>query len=596
MDTTIIEHLACLEMNTLILQPPFHLLSNINWNDKGLSFDGDIEVYSNNIKKTDFIGRAPVQIKGTTTYKKQHKKNKIKHSVDKKDLDVYYKDGKGVLYFVVTINPDSYAKQAYYRILAPLDLKGLLDKLEATGNNSITIPFKRLENGHLERICKTFIKIVERQPVKYIEGSKKQKFITYKINYADVSGESFDLFEEPAYVYGVSGDFEVPIETAIMQEIRKATNEVVTMNHKEINVNYELRETEEKITLIIENTLTYEFYKKRKTGNINLGRVRTLESYVKCLKLVKYQHEHNKLPFKSFDFIAKINEKELFKDVDKDIKLFEELIEVCNQIGISDNYVFNEQEDLPSLFNGIIDIFKHKKFELINIHDNKKLENAMICNIELSNFVTVKVMFVENEFIDFFSKEALSRIGGLIPKNPTIISNAEQLPDNWEEYYWKVSIYSTQTINEMQESANFKFETLKLSFTEKYHDIDVDMTINIMLEYVNYFDESSDNKYLELALDIIQRYLEKFPQDDLGKINLYIIRYYQFLELSEREQDEILEILERAEKENNKNLCFACEVLLQNKPKAKRLFNSIDRENQNMIRDFPIFRLYEKLE
>lgn len=37
------------------------------------------------------------------------------------------------------------------------------------------------------------------------------------------------------------------------------------------------------------------------------------------------------------------------------------------------------------------------------------------------------------------------------------------------------------------------------------------MTINIMLDYVNYFDESTDNKYLELALDIIQRYLEKFP-------------------------------------------------------------------------------------
>jgi hypothetical protein len=66
--------------------------------------------------------------------------------------------------------------------------------------------------------------------------------------------------------------------------------------------------------------------------------------------------------------------------------------------------------------------------------------------------------------------------------------------------------------------------------------------------------------------------------------------------LSEREQDEILEILERAEKENNKNLCFACEFLLQNKLKAKRLFNSIDSENQNINSDFPIFRLYEKLE
>lgn len=76
-------------MNTLIYQPPFHLLSNIESNDKGISFDGDIEVYSNDIKKTDFIGRVPVQIKGTTTYKKQYKKNKIKHNLDKKDLEVF---------------------------------------------------------------------------------------------------------------------------------------------------------------------------------------------------------------------------------------------------------------------------------------------------------------------------------------------------------------------------------------------------------------------------------------------------------------------------------------------------------------------------
>ncbi|MGR5968266.1 hypothetical protein ACT7C1_08340 [Bacillus paranthracis] len=51
MDTTTIEQLACLEINNLILQPPFHLHSNIQWNDKGLSFDGDIEVYSNQNKK-----------------------------------------------------------------------------------------------------------------------------------------------------------------------------------------------------------------------------------------------------------------------------------------------------------------------------------------------------------------------------------------------------------------------------------------------------------------------------------------------------------------------------------------------------------------
>ena len=81
MDSIIIEHLACLEINRLILQPPFHLLSNIHWNDKGISFDGEIEVYKEGIKKTDFIGRVPVQIKGSTTNKKVSKTNKIKHNV-----------------------------------------------------------------------------------------------------------------------------------------------------------------------------------------------------------------------------------------------------------------------------------------------------------------------------------------------------------------------------------------------------------------------------------------------------------------------------------------------------------------------------------
>lgn len=121
------------------------------------------------------------------------------------------------------------------------------------------------------------------------------------------------------------------------------------------------------------------------------------------------------------------------------------------------------------------------------------------------------------------------------------------------------------------------------------------MTINIALDFVNYFDESSDIRFMELALDLIKRYLKKFPHDDLGKINLYIIRHKQFNNLSEEEQEDILEILERAENENRKDFCFACEVLLQNKLKARKLFSSLDATSQTTIKDFPIYRLYENL-
>ena len=553
MDTTIIEHLACLEINNIILQPPFHLLSNIKWNDKGLSFDGDIEIYSNNVQKSDFIGRAPVQIKGTTTHKKQHKVNKIKHSVSKKDLEVYYKDGNGVLYFVVTIHPKSYVKQAYYRLLAPLDLKGLIDRLDANGNDSVTIPFKKLENNKLEFICKSLIKTVEKQPKQFIEASNKMKFTNYKINYADITEDSFDFFEEPAYIYGVLEDIELPIQTATMVKIAKRSSEVVTISDEQINVNYELLVTEDRITLTIENTLIFEIDKKKKTGSITLSRMRTLGSYIKCLKLVKYQLEHNQLPFESFEFSARIDDKELFNGADEDIKLHQELSNACKQIGLSENYVFNDKEDLPSLFNGIMDIFKHKKYELLSLGE-KNLENTMIYNIELSEFVKVKLMFIDNEFIDFFSIAALSKIGGLIPKNLKENFRVESLSDNWENDYWKVSIYSTETVTQMREFANFSFDTLKLSYSEEYHDIRVEATINVILDFVNYFDISSDNRYLEIALDLVQRYLEKFPDSDIAKINFFIIRLKQFNKLSEEEQNDIYNILERADNINDKNL------------------------------------------
>ena len=164
-DTTIIEHMACLEVNNLILQPPFRLISNIQWNDKGISFDGSIDVYNHHkITKSNVIGEVKVQVKGTTTYKKVSKKEKIKHSVKKDDLEVYYNFGVGVLYFVVTINPATHEKQAYYKILAPLDLKRLLLELNNKGKESITLSFKKLEKGYLETVCKTVIEVVKKQP------------------------------------------------------------------------------------------------------------------------------------------------------------------------------------------------------------------------------------------------------------------------------------------------------------------------------------------------------------------------------------------------------------------------------------------------
>jgi hypothetical protein len=141
---------------------------------------------------------------------------------------------------------------------------------------------------------------------------------------------------------------------------------------------------------------------------------------------------------------------------------------------------------------------------------------------------------------------------------------------------------------------NFKFEILKLSFQDTYHDI-LGAGIDISLDYIKYFDESSNNQYLDIAHDLIQRYIMEYPEDKIAKINLYQIKLRIYNQLLPEEIENVMDILENAENNNEISLRFACEVLLQNKPKAGRLFNSLEKTVQNNMKKYPIYHLYNKM-
>lgn len=600
LDNTIIEHLACLEINKCILQPPFHLQSNVQWNDKGLSFDGDINIYTNKIKKTDFIGTVPIQIKGTTKFKKIKKQQKIAHSISKEDLDVYYKNDNGVLFFAVTIHPETYVSQAYYKTLAPLDLKKLLDEIELTGQKSITVNFKKLEYGELENICKSFLNSLEKQSKRFIEDAKNIAFSQYKIEYGHVQNNVLvDLFEEQAYVYGVLNDVDFPIDIFQLQEMRKETDEIVTIGNETLRIKSVLKISKEIICLTIENSLTFEFSKKFVdgklrliNGKVHLSKLKTLGSYVKSLKLLKYLLTYNKIPLSSFEIDTTLNEKETFKDIDENIKIHEELIQICKQIGISEDYIFDEKENLFILFNKIINIFKNKQYDLINFTPPLDKNSMVFCNIELSDYVMVTLLFDGYTAIDFFSVKAIKTMGAFLPKDGHVIDYDDA---NWREKIWKVSLYLNQSIENMERAANFKYEILELSFQDEHHDIDSLNSIDTHLKYISYFDEYSDEKYLKIAQDLIQRYLLKNPKDIIQKINLYQINLRLGNELSDDEINDILTIQENAQNKNDKILDYACEVLLQNRLKSKRLYESLKKDEQDTIKMYPIYHLYKNL-
>ena len=92
-------------------------------NDKKPSWDGDLFLYSRGIRdKKHFIGRVPVQVKGTEVNRFQIKKWKFK--LEKEDLLAYLDEP--TLFIVCQIKKNSKERKLFYRELLPNSVKKLL--------------------------------------------------------------------------------------------------------------------------------------------------------------------------------------------------------------------------------------------------------------------------------------------------------------------------------------------------------------------------------------------------------------------------------------------------------------------------------------
>ncbi|WP_456318383.1 DUF4365 domain-containing protein [Priestia megaterium] len=492
---------------------------------------------------------------------------------------------------------------AYYRMLAPLEVKSLLSHFNSSEKKSISFNFKKLNNEDLKPLYHTFREEVDKQQSRSIEASENDESTHYKADFVNMKKEAFNLFEGMIHVYGIPDDgIRLPVEEAKSDELKIRKNEVVYMNSESTLVTYQIIETEEGFKVVIEDNLTLYFDRRKKSGVFHLGKVKSLGSYMKSLRLINYYIQRNKFPFQSLKLSGgTLNVKGQLQQIEEEIESYKELIDICTQIGLSENYIFDDKEDLPSLFNAIINIFKNKQYSLLNIRQ-EKLKKTEIINIGLSYYVKLSLVYADGCFLNLYSEEAL-KIMDRLSSITDVASNHSKdniepviLPDNQRSYDHKVSMFASRKIEEMVKDTNFDFDIVKLSFADEYHDIQADSTITSSLEYIDFYDKSYDESYLEFALDLNQRYLAKYPQDDIAKVNIYLIKLKQGHELSEDEQNDLYNIQARAEINKEQTIRFACEVLLKNKTKAKRIFATLPGEEKEEIMEFPIYRFYQNLE
>ncbi|MBD8026404.1 DUF4365 domain-containing protein [Ureibacillus sp. Re31] len=588
MDTLIIEHLACLEVNRIILQEPYHLVSEVKFNDKSPSFDGEIIVYnSNELKKENIVGSVRVQIKGTTRFKKIKANGKISHSIEKSDLEVYKKMGEGVLYLVVSINKKSKRMQTFYNALTPLDIERLLGIIERKNTDSITIDFKFLQDGYLENICRLQMKNVKKQPNHFIEQSKNREFKKYKIEYSILQNESkdFNLFDNVGYIYGIEDDIEFPLEAMVPAAINLKGEEQVIIDGEKLNIKYNITDSRNETTLSIEDTLKFEFSKDKKTGKLKLGKLISINSFLTSLKVLKYMLDNEKLPLTIYKINASINKRDKFQDIVEEIQRYEELLSICERVGLSGDYKFNENENLDILFNAIFDVFKEKKYETINSETD--IEQEVVVRLKLSEYITL-LLFKDNKdnvFYNIFDEDIFDKLAAFIPKN------SGEFNPNTDDFY-NVSIFNPYTIQDLLTLDNFNYEIYRKSFDPERHDRSLDVNNQIALDLISIYDEKEDIKYLELAENLLNGLIENNSDNSIAKLNLLQVKKRYSQQLEPCEEDFLYDLLENGD---NLQMNFVANVILGLKKPAERLLNRMEVNEKSEVLKWPIYNLFLKI-
>lgn len=146
-----------------------NLLDHFNDGDKGISWDGFIEVFGQDVvgdpQKDQYINDIKVQIKGTRVSSFDEKI--LKKPVKVADIRNYQRETKGTLYFIVQVKLNGEYKIFYYSFL-PFEIKKALKG--AGTQKSITILFSALNTDKLSfyDLCISFLKDMETQVGKEI--------------------------------------------------------------------------------------------------------------------------------------------------------------------------------------------------------------------------------------------------------------------------------------------------------------------------------------------------------------------------------------------------------------------------------------------
>lgn len=564
----------------------------INTGEKMPSWDGDIIIYNTNSKyySKENARKLPLQVKGLQN--SDFSKEKIKYSVEKKDIVNYLNDG-GVIFFVVYIDESGDSNKIYYKELLPIFLNEKLARAKHE-DESISIEFREFPSNKIDKInvCLDFINNRKRQfsfdveNIPSFDDIKDRKNIEYTFSFSDLDGTLINhperIINRDVYMYVKDKDTQITIPIASTININSIVKQLtlpIRVNGKEYYDNYfivnERTRTTTKIGKLF--SITTQNIDEKVDVKLSIKVNGTLQERITGIKFILDAHKNKlfNIGEMSLPFVLSELDELGFKDLKLEsiLDYYEDIEKVLDILNVKkdldlDNATESDYGKIDCLIKCVL------KNEFIpDKPDNFPLQASMkISNISVTLLCLVNK---ENE-TEYQLKNAYDK--DFMVYHYDLENNKNQAPAFCDlkknNFLYDDNIDYDLIVERI---TNFAINPMLLTFTNK-----------LLLEMLLAFDENK----CEMLYTTIEK-LSKFllENDDFDK-EISKINYYQVQQrkrkLTSEELQEINEIQSKTENDTTK---IACLILMKSYDLAEALIENLPDEIRKEIMQYPIYNL-----
>lgn len=561
-------------INHLANKPGSFLTPEIPVGDKGISFDGHINVLSDGTeRKESYLGKVDVQVKSTEV--DEFDKGLITFSFEMDDYRNYLINS-GVLLIVGQVKADGSSKLFY----KSLHLMELDDLIQGHGTKKSRV-IKLQPLNSLYDVCFRFLEEQKLQPYELVINKPFAitEFQEFKITPILRNDNPFD---DEFNIYGVKNNAHFPLTLAKVEEIGSEGYIDYRISFKTLHRLYtEITIQKSATILTIENAIQVIVSESKKAITYKYLNFCSLSVQLMLIPFLKSLFLGERIDFLDEQYLMLPQSSETVAELEDYEKIMNELLETFKILNISPEVSIKDDENLLTQIKGLINIVLYKKYEGIKVNLDRGLTVYRIGKQHSVLFLKRKAE--SNEVTNAFSPD-ISYISIAIQDDPDI--------------RYKHSPYMLLDEVNLATALNLNVSEIKRSFEffDPFKDSTTSELTNMFcLRCISAYILSNNNELLELALYIYDKTIgTDMESDDVMLINKYQIKKWKGDKLSDREKETLMKMRLRSIKNDNYPITIGINILLENYFEIQFLFEQLTPEEQSMFKEYPIYKLMEK--